>query len=158
MLFFFCTLHCRPWSSQTKEFPTELTVTSHHSMVLFTLLDVLSHHGKLPTTGWLADLLYMLQKWPVFILTPRFIISVREMYARDVQSSGGGIDTGFGLFSSSRDADYTEIAFADYGPNETLDEGITGGSSDDSEFVGTDGYEAGPDTPYVLALPTLVSN
>ncbi|KAF8442243.1 hypothetical protein L210DRAFT_3536131 [Boletus edulis BED1] len=49
----------------------------------------------------------------MWTLIPRFIISVRELYARDVQiSRGEGIDTGFGL-SSGRSAGEKAMVFAD---------------------------------------------
>lgn len=68
--------------------------------------------------GSRADLLFILENVPMYTLTPRFILSIREMYARDVQGRReGGIDTGFGLSLSSRDADAT-IAFADVEQNE----------------------------------------
>ncbi|KAF8552966.1 hypothetical protein OG21DRAFT_1485804 [Imleria badia] len=55
----------------------------------------------------------------MFTLIPRFIISIRELYARDVQGRRGeGIDTGFGLSSSCRDAGGTAIVFADVEQNE----------------------------------------
>ena len=51
---------------------------------------------------------------PIFTLTPRFIMSLRELYARDVQGRrGGGIDTGFGLSSSSCGAGRMAVMIAD---------------------------------------------
>ena len=56
----------------------------------------------------------VVQYVPIFTLTPRFIMSLRELYARDVQGRrGGGIDTGFGLSSSSYGAGGMAIVFAD---------------------------------------------
>lgn len=49
-------------------------------------------------------------------LTPRFIISVRELYAHDVQGTRGEIDTGFGLSFSGRAGE--TMAFADVEWNE----------------------------------------
>lgn len=63
--------------------------------------------------------LAVLEYVPLFTLTPRFIISIRELYARDVQGRrGGGIDTGFGLSLSSRSVGGTEIVFAGVEQNE----------------------------------------
>ncbi|KAF8553916.1 hypothetical protein OG21DRAFT_1509561 [Imleria badia] len=46
-------------------------------------------------------------------------MSIRELYARDVQCRrGGGIDTGFGLSLSGRGAGGTGIVFADVEQNE----------------------------------------
>ena len=56
-------------------------------------------------------LLDILEVLPVFTLSPRFIISIRELYARDVQCRRGeGIDTWFGLTSSGRGAAHVETA------------------------------------------------
>ena len=67
-------------------------------------------------------LLGILQVVPLFTLTPRFIISIRELYARDVQCRrGDGIDTGFGL-TSSRGAVETVIVFAGAGQNGGLED------------------------------------
>ena len=62
--------------------------------------------------------LIVVQYVPMFTLTPRFIMGLRELAARDVQGScGGGIDSGFGLSSSNSNAG-TAIVFADVGKNE----------------------------------------
>lgn len=53
---------------------------------------------------------------PVFTLTPRFILSLRALYACDVRNRcGSGIDTGFGLSESLFNAGMglTAIAFAE---------------------------------------------
>ena len=64
-------------------------------------------------------LLSILQVVPLFTLTPRFIISIRELYARDAQCGRGeGIDTGFGL-TSGRGAVETTMVFAGAGQNES---------------------------------------
>ena len=50
----------------------------------------------------------------MFTLSPRFILSIREMHAHDVQARrGSGIDTGFGLSVSGRDAVEAVPVFAD---------------------------------------------
>lgn len=47
---------------------------------------------------------------PLYTLTPRFILSIRELHARDVQGRRGeGIDSGFGLAISSRSAGGTAV-------------------------------------------------
>ena len=63
-------------------------------------------------------LLGILEVVPLFTLTPRFIISIRELYTRDVQyRHGEGIDTGFGL-TSGHGVVETAIVFAGAGQNE----------------------------------------
>jgi len=61
--------------------------------------------------------LFFLQYVPVFTLTPRFVLSMRKMYARNTY--GGrrhGIDTGFGLSPlSSHVGTRSSIVFADDG-------------------------------------------
>ena len=102
-------LPCHP----TSRLPTSLTETFCHSVFLFSFLNVLGASGKLPTGGWQLDLLTILQCVPIFTLSPRFILSIRELYARDVQGRRGeAIDTGFGL-SSGCGAGGTAIVFAD---------------------------------------------
>ena len=54
-------------------------------------------------------------------LMPRFIISVRELYDRDLHRRRQGIDTGFGVLSlaiASENAAVSAIAFADVTPGE----------------------------------------
>ena len=73
-------------------------VTLRYSILLFILIELLNVYGYVPTDGWHFDLMLMLQYVPMFTLTPRFILSIRELYALDVQGRrGGGVDTGFGL-------------------------------------------------------------
>lgn len=51
-------------------------------------------------------------------LTPRFIISVRELYDRDVQCRCEGIDTGFGILSqptAGLDTTVSTMVFTDDG-------------------------------------------
>ncbi|KAN0094449.1 hypothetical protein V8E55_002736 [Tylopilus felleus] len=60
----------------------------------------------------------------IFTLNPRFILSIRELYANPFQAQY--IDTGFGIGSSLGSSTLTEIGtmshFADVGPGERLDE------------------------------------
>ena len=56
---------------------------------------------------------------PMFTLSSRFILSIREMHADDMRGRrGSGIDTGFGLSVSGRDAVETVLVFADVEQNE----------------------------------------
>ncbi|KAF8553298.1 hypothetical protein OG21DRAFT_1497777 [Imleria badia] len=93
------------------------------AVFLFTIINVLSALEKLPSAGWQLILLLIVELVPMYTLTPRFILSMRELYARDVQvghASGGGIDTGFGLSVSGRSG--TAIVFADAGQDEDVEE------------------------------------
>ena len=100
---------------------TELMVTLRYSILLFILIELLNVYGYVPTDGWHFDLMLMLQYVPMFTLTPRFILSIRELYALDVQGRrGGGVDTGFGLSLSGREADETRRVFANVEQNEGL--------------------------------------
>ena len=50
------------------------------------------------------------------LMMPRFIVSVRELYDRDIHRGRQGIDTGFGVLSqplASQNAPVSAIAFAD---------------------------------------------
>ncbi|KAG8219165.1 hypothetical protein J3R82DRAFT_4934 [Butyriboletus roseoflavus] len=80
---------------------------------------------------WQGYMLYILAYVPMYTLTPRFILSIRELYARDVQGRRGeGIDTGFGLLSSGRGAVGTAMVFADVEPNERLEDDVRGDGGD----------------------------
>lgn len=63
-------------------------------------------------------LLLLVEYGPIYTLAPRFILSMREMYARDVRGRReGGIDTGFGLSVSA-----ATMMFADAGQNGSVEE------------------------------------
>jgi hypothetical protein len=97
--------------------------TVRHSFFLFTLMNVLAATGKLGSALWQLILSAIVEFVPIYTLTPRFIMSVRELYARDVQGGRGvGIDTGFGLSSSGRGTGGTGIVFADVEQNEELED------------------------------------
>ncbi|KAF8135154.1 hypothetical protein EV363DRAFT_1447915 [Boletus edulis] len=83
------------------------------AIFLFTLMNALAAAGKLGSGLSQLILSVIAEFVPMWTLIPRFIISVRELYARDVQiSRGEGIDTGFGL-SSGRSAGEKAMVFAD---------------------------------------------
>jgi hypothetical protein len=68
---------------------------------------------------------------PMYALTPRLILNIRELYARDVQGRRGeGIDTGFGLLSTRGGADGTTMVFANVEPNEGLEDDARGRCGD----------------------------
>ncbi|KAF8548549.1 hypothetical protein OG21DRAFT_749256 [Imleria badia] len=90
----------------------------HVSVFLNALINLLRGSGELPMGGWQAVVFFILEYVPMYTLTPRFILSIRELYARDVAGRRGeGIDTGFGLSLSGRDAVGTAMVFADVQQN-----------------------------------------
>jgi len=57
----------------------------------------------------------------VFPMMPRFIISIRELYDRDLRRLWQGVDTGFGVFSQpspSENATISVIVFTDVAPGQ----------------------------------------
>lgn len=95
-------------------------ITFIYSVFLFTLINTLLLMRSGPPPGWQA--LYIVQYVPIYTLTPRFILGIRELYARDVRSRrGSGIDTGFGLPLSGGGDGNTATEFADPRQN---DEGL----------------------------------
>ena len=74
--------------------------TFHHSAFQYNLTAILANTGKLPAGGWGYVVLLIIQAVPICTLTPRFIMNIRALYARDAHCvRGEGIDTGFGLSS-----------------------------------------------------------
>ncbi|KAF8552055.1 hypothetical protein OG21DRAFT_1511989 [Imleria badia] len=109
-----------PLPSNLAKSPTELMVSFRYSEIfLSALLDIMTFSGNLTIGGWSLTLMFVLQYVPIFTLAHRFIMSIRELYAYDVQGRRGGrIDTGFGLSFSDRGAVGTVLVFADVEPNE----------------------------------------
>ena len=62
---------------------------------------------------------------PPYTLVPRFTLSLRKLYARDLRGRrGSNIDTAFGLTSASdHGAAVSPIMFVDDGQNEGLGQG-----------------------------------
>lgn len=86
-------------------------------------MNVLAATGKVGSALWQVIVSAIAEFVPMYTLTPRFIMSVRELYARDVRGGHGeGVDTGFGLSSSGRGAGGTGIVFADVERNEGMDD------------------------------------
>ena len=79
-------------------------LTRRHAMIstlLHSLLSMLGNLGKIPA-GWVGDVLVVAATVPVYTLTPRFVMNIRELYMLDLQRRcGGDIDTGFGLSSGA---------------------------------------------------------
>ena len=101
----------------------------------FTLTGLLNLLGKIPQGGWPLILSSIINCVPIYTLTPRFILNIRQSYACDVQGRcGEGIDTGFGLSTSGRGSVGAETVFADV-PNEGLESGV--------QCSGVDGMDTG---------------
>ncbi|KAF8135155.1 hypothetical protein EV363DRAFT_1396599 [Boletus edulis] len=94
------------------------------AVFLYNLVGVFESFGKPPTSAREGDLLFIVAYVPLFLLTPRFIISVRKLYARGIQGTrrGEGIDTGFGLSSAGGSANGTAMVFVDAEQNEGLED------------------------------------
>ena len=103
-------------------------------ILLFAVLPFIKSHSKL--TGWtlvrnlLFNVVYLIQLPDVnltiilgaviyslpYIIAPRFIINIRELYDRDLRDRWQGIDAGFGVFShpgSSEDMAMSAVASGD---------------------------------------------
>lgn len=95
------------------------------SIVAFSLLNVLISLGNIRTDGWRTMLIGMVQFIPPFVLVPRFILGLRQLYARDLQGRhANDIDTALGLtWASGLNAVASTIMFADAGQNECEREG-----------------------------------
>ena len=81
---------------------------------------MLAETGNLPLVdGWRIILFGSAQLIPPYTLVPRFILSLRKLYARDLQGRrGSDIDTAFGLTPVfTHGADLSAIVFADDGQN-----------------------------------------
>lgn len=113
----------------------ELMVTFRDSIQVFNLVLALATLGKLPTDGPGWILATILQYVPLFTFTPRFVISMRELYAQDGKGRAvGGVDTAFGLSAiSSRGAVETAMVFAEAGQEQN------GGLEDAEEMPMEDG-------------------
>ncbi|KAG9315361.1 hypothetical protein JVU11DRAFT_4507 [Chiua virens] len=73
-------------------------VTYFFAIFLINFVDLLTATGKLPTSGKHMESLYLLSYVSLFTLTPRFIMSIRELHTQNMQGRcGTGIDTGFGF-------------------------------------------------------------
>jgi len=93
-------------------------------ILVFALFNVMANAGINTANGWLTILTSALQQIPPFTLVPRFILSLRELYARDLRGRRGDIDTAFGLRSGSvYGAALGVITFADAGQSEAREGG-----------------------------------
>ena len=95
-----------------------------NSTLIYRIVNVMFYAGNLPIDGWWI-LLMVGSSIPIFTLVPRFILNLREFYARDLQGRrGSDIDTAFGLTStSSHGPTASAIMFASGGQNEGREQG-----------------------------------
>lgn len=97
-----------------------------NSILIYALLNVLISEGIISINGWQVVLLGTMQIIPPCTLVPRFILSLRKLYARDLRGrfSGSNIDTAFGLTTASGNGTAAStIVFADGLQNEELELG-----------------------------------
>ena len=67
---------------------------------------------------WQVVLFGIAEFVPAFVFTPRLVLSLRELYARDLRGRcGSDIDTAFGLTSSGHGAVASQIVFAEGSQN-----------------------------------------
>lgn len=91
-----------------------------NSILVMSLLGMLNG-AVIPQGGWWS-LSYVAEYLPPIILVPRFMLSLRALFARNVQGRrGSDVDAAFGLSSGSVHAAASTIVFADSGQNEELE-------------------------------------
>lgn len=91
------------------------------SIMSYSLICVLTATANLTSDNhWWIVLAGIMEYVPAFTLTPRLILGLRALYARDLQCrSGRDIDTAFGLISTSgHDVAVGTVVFLDTGRND----------------------------------------
>lgn len=69
---------------------------------MLNLLNLLASFNMLPNEAWFTILYLPAELVPAYTLTPRFILSIRELYAQSIQSGHSTrMDSGFGLSGGS---------------------------------------------------------
>lgn len=93
-------------------------------ILVFSVIHVLYYVAQIPQDGWWI-LLAVPEYVPPFTLVPRFILSLRALYVRDLQGRHrSDVDTAFGLTSTAIQAtSISTIIFAYDGQNEGLEQG-----------------------------------
>ena len=132
-VFLFCTL-----SITTHKYQELTTWTSFfHCRNVFYNGVALIQLGSITISGTAVLFLSILSYITIVSISPRFIISIRELYDRDLRGRWNGIDSGFGVLSqavASEDAVVSAIAFADVNPGQ--EEGqVVGGNEGNSEGI-----------------------
>ena len=95
-----------------------------NSILLYATVIVMFNAANIPNDGWWI-LWPLAQSIPIITLVPRFILNLRELYARDLQGRrGSDIDTAFGLASAASNGPVvSDMMFADGGQNEGEEQG-----------------------------------
>lgn len=123
VFYFLAYVHVRVSSLPSPFRP--LTEPTVNSILTYTLLNTLVVAAHIPMSGWWL-LLIIVQFIPTFTLVPRFILSLRQLYAHDLNGGRGSeIDTAFGLAPVSEcreDAAANTIQFADAEQNDWLEQ------------------------------------
>ena len=108
-----------------------------NSTLAYALVVMLADTARIPTDGWQAIVLGPMSEIGVVTLVPRFSLTLRRLYERDLQGRHCGSDIYMapGLSSAfGRHAPVGAIVFTDAGRNEGLEE---------YEEIGTQGAEVG---------------
>ena len=129
----------------------KLTLTSSLELCSNTLYNILVTVGATATIyipPIIINVLIMLTASLLCCTMPRFIISVRELYDRDLRGHWQGIDTGFGGLSrgvSSKEEFTSVIAFADVAQQESraTESQAVEGYADDSGMIQLEAVGAG---------------
>lgn len=92
-------------------------------MLLHDLIVVLNFSNV--ASGWGVAIPYALSGIIVITLSPRFIMNIRELHARDIRGGHrNNIDSGFGFSTlSGRAGNMSEIMFAEIGQNPGSEQG-----------------------------------
>jgi len=101
-----------------------LTVAFLNSMLGWNVVNTLFAWGNFEPVGWQIIFIGFVETVPIATMAPRFVLSMRELYARNVRGGRGhGIDTGFGFSAlTGHGTSRSAIVFADSGRrNEDLD-------------------------------------
>ena len=92
-----------------------------NSIFLYALINLLIFIGNISMNEWWV-FLRVAEYLPVYTLVPRLILSLRELYSRDLRGRcGTGIDTAFGLTLSPSVSD--SIVFAENAQNDASEWG-----------------------------------
>jgi len=92
---------------------------------LLNLLNLLYGFHMLPKEGWFTILYLPAELVPAYTLTPRFVLSIRELYVRSIENGHSSkIDAGFGLSGrfGTTTTGTTTMAFEDSVANIGLEE------------------------------------
>lgn len=92
-------------------------------MLGWNVINTLYAWGNFSLVGWQVILVGFVEIVPIATMAPRFVLNVRELYARNIRGErGNGIDTGFGLSGlSGHGTSSSMMVFADSERGEGLE-------------------------------------